>query len=421
MDNVTHTLIGVLVGEAAAVLTKPSRDGLPQATRRALCVTTMAIGSNLPDLDFLYSTVTGSKLDYLLHHRGHTHTFVVAIFIAAAMWLAFELWAKRRNQPISRTDRMTLAALALLAPMLHIAMDLTNNYGVHPLWPFDNRWFFGDSIFIVEPLLWAAIAPTLFFLRTRIARAICALILAIGIGLAFGSGMVPMPFAIAYSIFVARLLYAGWKLHARAAVMLGLSVWVFVSLVFITTSRIAERRVDMLAHAHFPAAYILDRVLTPMPVNPICWEVIFIQQEAADLVLRRAMLSMMPTWIPAARCPGRSLDIPITAPLHRVAAIDSASLKWHGEVRSSSKLLSSLWNENCRVDAFMRFARAPWLAHLERRWVIGDLRYDREEALGFAEIEVEAHAEPCPAWVPPWVPPRRDVRAPLSVGDQVME
>src|SRR5690606_37864514 len=87
MDNVTHTLIGVLIGETAANVTKPSPHGLSQQQRRSLFVTTMAIGSNLPDLDFLYSTITGSKLDYLLHHRGHTHTFVVGILIAAVLWL----------------------------------------------------------------------------------------------------------------------------------------------------------------------------------------------------------------------------------------------------------------------------------------------------------------------------------------------
>src|SRR5690606_14989543 len=147
MDNVTHTLIGVLVGETAATIAKPSSEGLSREQRRSLFVTMMAVGSNLPDLDFLYSTVTGSKLDYLLHHRGHTHTFVVSILIAAVLWLACELWARRRDQRIARSDRIALIAIALLAPVLHFFMDMANNYGVHPWWPFDNRWIYGDSVF----------------------------------------------------------------------------------------------------------------------------------------------------------------------------------------------------------------------------------------------------------------------------------
>ncbi len=410
MDNITHTLIGVLVGEAAANITKPSADGLSQAQRRSMFVATMAIGSNLPDLDFLYSTITGSKLDYLLHHRGHTHTFVISILIAGMLWLGYELWARRRNRRLSRSDRVSLIAIALLAPVLHIFMDMANNYGVHPWWPFDNRWTFGDSVFIVEPLLWAAAAPTLFLLRTRLARVIVGLVLIAGVALTFLTGMVPVPFAAAYTALVAALVYAGAKLQPRTALILGLSVWLGTTVGFVYMSHRAGARVGTLAAHLFPNARSLDHVLTPMPVNPLCWEVILVQEESRSLVLRRAMLSMAPNWIPAANCPGRSLDIPITAPLQNVAVEDTRDLKWHGEVRSEIDTLLGMWRENCRVEALMRFVRAPWLARIEDDLVIGDLRYDREEGLGFAELAVESDAEPCPRLVPPWVPPRDDLR-----------
>ena len=409
MDNVTHTLIGVLVGETAAAITKPSSQGLSREQRRSLFVTTMAVGSNLPDLDFLYSTVTGSKLDYLLHHRGHTHTFVVAILIAAVLWLACELWARRRDLRLSRSDRVALIAIALLAPVLHIFMDMANNYGVHPWWPFDNRWIYGDSVFIVEPLLWAAAAPTLFMLRTRLARGVVALVLLTGIALTFLTGLVPLPIAVFYTVLVAALVYAGRTLPARTALTLGIGVWVATTVGFVATSRLVGQRVDALVAAQFPNVHSVDRVLTPMPVNPICWEVIFIQAENGTLVLRRAMFSMAPAWIPAEACPARGLDVPITAPLQRVAAEDTRDLKWHGEVRTQINRLVSVWRENCRVDALMRFVRAPWLAVVEDRLVAGDLRYDRERGLGFAEIEVESDTEPCPMLVPPWVPPRNDL------------
>ena len=42
--------------------------------------------------------------------------------------------------------------LAWLAVLSHILLDYTNNYGVHPYWPFDNRWIYGDSVFIVTDL-----------------------------------------------------------------------------------------------------------------------------------------------------------------------------------------------------------------------------------------------------------------------------
>lgn len=424
MDNVTHTLIGVLVGEAVGAATKPAPRGLTPSERRNVLVTTMAIGSNLPDLDFLYSTVTGSKLDYLLHHRGHTHTFVIALVLAAVVWAACELWARRRKASLSRVDRASIAAVALLAPVLHILMDLTNNYGVHPWWPFDNRWFYGDSVFIVEPLLWASVAPIWFLLRTKIARVLVALVLLLGIALVFFTGMVPTPFAIAYTLLVAALFYAGSRLRASAAITAGIVVWIVVTIGFVLQSAATGRRVDALAAMQFPQAHTLDRVLTPMPVNPICWELILIQDESEALVLRRAMLSMAPRWLPAARCPGRGLQVPVSAPLEPVDAPSTSAIEWHGEIRSPIDALVSVWEKNCRVDAFMRFARAPWLARVDGSLVIGDLRYDREAALGFAELEIESDAEPCPAWMPPWAPPigaPSTLRKPAPPADRAAE
>ncbi|MFO7304348.1 MAG: metal-dependent hydrolase [Gammaproteobacteria bacterium] len=424
MDNVTHTLIGVLAGEAIGTATKSSYRGLLPSERRNVLVTTMAIGSNLPDLDFLYSTVTGSKLDYLLHHRGHTHTFVVALVIGVLLWAACELWARRRKLSLARIDRLSILGASLLAPTLHILMDATNNYGVHPWWPFDNRWLYGDSVFIVEPLLWASIAPIWFLLRTKVARVVVALLWFISIGLVFITGMVPMPLAFAYPALLAALLYAGSRLRPSVAIAMGIAVWSSVTIGFMLQSAAVGRRVDTLAARQFPQARTLDRVLTPMPMNPICWELILIQTESDALVLRRAMFSMAPQWLPAASCRGRGLHGPVTAPLEPIAAPSTSVVQWHGEVRSSLQALTSAWEQNCRVAAFMRFARAPWLARVGDSDVIGDLRYDRQAKLGFAEIEIESDAEACPHWVPPWVPPLQvlsGLHAPRTSADRSSE
>ena len=44
---------------------------------------------------------------------------------------------------------------------LHLAMDFANNYGVHPFWPLSGRWFYGDTIFIIEPLWLVLLIPVL--------------------------------------------------------------------------------------------------------------------------------------------------------------------------------------------------------------------------------------------------------------------
>jgi inner membrane protein len=413
MDNVTHTLIGVLAGEACALRRPAASSGLSTHQRRNLFVTMMGVGSNLPDLDFLYSTITGSKLDYLLHHRGHTHTLAGIAAIALLLGFAAEWWIRRRASSVTRSDRLGAWFVALLAPSLHIAMDAANNYGVHPWWPFNGQWFFGDSIFIIEPLFWAACAPLMFVLRTRTARISVALVLVAGVALAIFTGMVPVASTLAYVVLAAALGLAGWKLKPPTAIAAGIALWLSVTLVFSMTSNHMRQRAERLSRNGFPNAITLDHVLTPMPVNPVCWELILVQREQGSVVLRRAMMSAAPSLLSAAQCPGRSLDIPITAPLSAVPLADMHELKWHGQIASPIDPLLRLWEERCQVEALMRFVRAPWLARVDDAWVIGDLRYDREPGLGFAEIEVDPPAEACVNHMPSWSPPRDDLRTAL--------
>jgi inner membrane protein len=63
----------------------------------------------------------------------------------------------------------TLFAFAYLAGLSHILLDFTNNYGVRPFWPFSERWYSWDIVFIVEPvmlilLLGGLLLPSIFHL-----------------------------------------------------------------------------------------------------------------------------------------------------------------------------------------------------------------------------------------------------------------
>ena len=172
MDNVTHTLIGALIGEGASRLAPPAASERLAAVRRTLFLLVMIVGSNLPDSDLIYSLGDDDKLPYLLEHRGHTHTVLGAIAGSAVMVAACAWWQRWRRARLSARDWVWLSALALAAPLLHIAMDALNTYGVHPWWPVDNRWFYGDSVFIVEPLFWASAASLAFLFRSLVARGI---------------------------------------------------------------------------------------------------------------------------------------------------------------------------------------------------------------------------------------------------------
>ena len=120
-----------------------------------------AAANNLPDLDFVYVAITGGRLGYLLHHRGHTHTLGAAPILALLTWALVAYVWKRRGRALTRDDHGWLGALPLGGIALHVGMDSLNDYGVHPLWPLSGRWFHGDTIFIVEPLFWVALAGPL--------------------------------------------------------------------------------------------------------------------------------------------------------------------------------------------------------------------------------------------------------------------
>lgn len=406
MDNISHTLVGALVGAYMARTRRRPDAALHEPTRHKLFVPMLAIGSNLPDVDLVYTSIYSGKLDYLLHHRGHTHTIVGALILGVLLWLVAEWLLNRKRIKLTSGDRKWVIAIALLGPLLHIFMDATNSYGVHPFWPFDNAWYYFDAIFIVEPLLWGCAAPLVFIAHTKLARGVIALVLVAGVGLAYFTGLVPVILCAVLVAVIVLLAWAGRAFEPRHSLLIGIAVWLTTTLVFSVANRDVSRTVRNVTSDQMPEATLIDHVLTPMPVNPFCWEVMLVQTQGDRYALRRAIVATQPSFIPADECPRRSPEI--TAPLVEVDEPGSDQLKWYGEALMSLDDLSELMVNRCDARALMQFARAPWWMEGPKGWIIGDLRYDREPALGFAEIEL-AGPQTCPRHSAPWLPPRQDL------------
>ncbi len=409
----THSLIGVLAGESCARGIGALPTGLPASTRRNTLVWLVGIGSNLPDADFVYPAFSGDKLDYLLQHRGYTHTIAGALLLGALLLGATEVVLRWRGLAPRGADRALFGAGVVGALLLHLAMDYTNSYGVHPFWPIDERWRYGDSVFIVEPLLWAAAAPLAFTLRTRTARLAVGLALLTAIALSLVSGLVPRPFAFVLIALIATMLLLSRLLSPGVALTAGIALWLAVTGIVVAAGHVAAERARGIARERFAQAPLMDVVLTPLPVDPVCWEALLLQREAARYVARRAMLSLAPEWLPAARCPARWLQNPSTAPLAPVPAPTERGVAWYGEFSMPLDALAAVDAGNCRAAAFLRFARAPFLANVRGAPVVGDLRFDRGPRLSFAELDLAAR-RPCPRHLPPWEPPRQDLLRPVS-------
>jgi len=141
VDNLCHTLAGAAFGEA----------GLKRTTRFASA--TLMIASNLPDLDAL---VFATQLPSVAFRRGWTHGVLAQALLPVMLaGLVYSLGRLRRGgAALQGCDFRWLLILSYIGVLSHVAMDLLNNYGVRLLMPFSGRWFYGDSVFIIDVWLW---------------------------------------------------------------------------------------------------------------------------------------------------------------------------------------------------------------------------------------------------------------------------
>ncbi|HZF43559.1 MAG TPA: metal-dependent hydrolase [Sphingomonadaceae bacterium] len=230
MDNLAHALAGAALGQA----------GLKRKT--GLAMATLIIAANLPDIDVL-GLLFGENLAW---RRGWTHGPVAMLvlpplLVAAAVLL--DRWQTRRGtRPAGRLPIHVgwLFALAYIGWASHPLLDFMNTYGIRLLMPFSERWFYGDTLFIIDVWLWTALALGAW-LSGRRWRA--------------GSAHPGRP---ALSSLVAATFYT--------AAMGG-------------SSLLAERLTRQAAEArgHGPIRTV---VASPVPVNPFRREVVFATPEA---------------------------------------------------------------------------------------------------------------------------------------------
>jgi inner membrane protein len=404
LDNVSHTVAGLLVAEAVVQL-RTRREAITSRWFGRAAYAVSALANNLPDFDAVYTRITEPpRLGYLLHHRGHTHTILVALALSGVALLALALAARKWDLGLGRRDFKWLAGLAFGGALLHIAMDFTNNYGVHPFWPFYNGWFYGDFIFIVEPLFIAIGVPALLHtLRSPVARVLLGLFLIVLLGLAWLMPFVPVLSAALISLIAILSFTLSSRLQplprigavfALALAVAGLFFW-------------SHARAQQLARAGLPEGAVLeDVVLTPSPGNPLCFTLWRVSSTATEYIAERGVVAPFPGHHPVQNCRTEPDEDAPTAPLVRLGRDEGTSLRWTGRFSAPLAELSALAREDCFAAAFLRWSRVPfWSTSSEQERLIGDLRYDRQRPLEFAELML-SNGEACPRFVPNWTPPR---------------
>ena len=142
MDPICHTLVGASLG----------CTGLQNKTRYSRV--TLIVAANLPDIDVI-AHFLGGAASYG-YRRGITHgipaLIVLPILLAAAIYAWSRLRQDRATDP--PTSFRWLLILSAIGVVSHPVLDWMNTYGMRWLMPVVDRWFYGDTLFIIDWVAW---------------------------------------------------------------------------------------------------------------------------------------------------------------------------------------------------------------------------------------------------------------------------
>ncbi|MHB1651278.1 MAG: metal-dependent hydrolase [Desulfitobacteriaceae bacterium] len=141
-DPITHGLIGA----SLAVLSGHTID--PNDPIFLGCT----LGAMLPDLDIV--TYVKGRLNYLLKHRGISHSFLalggMALTLTPILYSFFP-----------QTAWNTILFWTLVGTLSHGIVDVLNSYGAELLWPFFKKKLTVDMIILTDPVIFGLFLTSL--------------------------------------------------------------------------------------------------------------------------------------------------------------------------------------------------------------------------------------------------------------------
>lgn len=183
MDTLTHALSGALLARAICVRpavpppavlagTVPGRfsapwDGRAGAPLPWQAVVVGTVAAAFPDIDFVVAWA--GDMAYLRHHRGVTHSLLLAPLWAWLLaWLTSRWFATTRAQA---AGWKSLYAVALAGLLIHIVGDWITPFGTMMLAPLSDARFGLGAMFIIDlvftGVLLAGLALAAVFPRRR--------------------------------------------------------------------------------------------------------------------------------------------------------------------------------------------------------------------------------------------------------------
>ena len=112
----------------------------------------LIVSANLPDIDSFVAPLFGAEP--IAAHRGFTHGiggWFIMPFLAAAIILIWQRFKPSKKGPVQLRGLLLACFIGTLS---HPALDFLNTYGTRIAEPFSHRWFYGDTLFIIDPWIW---------------------------------------------------------------------------------------------------------------------------------------------------------------------------------------------------------------------------------------------------------------------------
>jgi inner membrane protein len=282
MDNLAHSLVGLAVSKAGLERLSPATS--------AVCL----IAANAPDADIV--TVVFGRWTYLHHHRGITHSIVGTLILAFVVPLLFfagdRILARIRKKPPS-VKLLGLTIASLVASATHPFMDWTNNYGVRPLLPWSSKWFYGDLVFIVDPLIWLVVGGSVFLLTSSsrkqllfwgLVGVIVSYLIMFGVsrpGMDVGWFRLVWPIALV-SLIALRTIDVRRIVKNRIALAgLGLLVTYWCGLAVLHKVAVKRVQQESVAIAQNHGEQVMDLAAMPTLLNPFFWQAVVETDRAA--------------------------------------------------------------------------------------------------------------------------------------------
>jgi inner membrane protein len=203
--------------------------------------------------------------------------------------LLFDRVRRRGTRDCGEPAKFTaLLALAWLGVISHPILDWLNTYGVRFLAPFSERWFYGDTLFIIDPWMWLLAGCGVVIARagSRWGMAGWAVLGTAATLLVLLSGEAPrwamVVWCVAVAVIVLARAIAGPRIRTVPLTRTALTVLLLYVVTMFAGSRVAESHA--LQWARSQGIKPEDAIANPLPARILERDVIIVARDRYHFV-----------------------------------------------------------------------------------------------------------------------------------------